>query len=185
MKRFQFFFLLILLMYIAACKPKQNTQMNMDTLINNQVYSIVDDYSVRHPQYKSLFFITDFEYNWRNSQKESNVILLGPSLDRLSKKERLYPSQVLHYKDKLIFIQSSSGFLYETSEVQKLYHKHSLKVDKRRDNIAFFLREAAAFRVSNFGKFMKISDRADTIILKERVEFQAPPVMDNSSKYYE
>src|SRR5574344_1622114 len=176
MKMFLRLLILILLLHLTACRPNHCQQTNVGSLICSQVYSIVDEYSGRHPQYKSLILITDFEYNWRNGHRENNVILLGPSLDRLPSKDRLYPSQVLYYKDKLIFIQSSAGIMYKTSDIQKLYDKNSLKVDRRRDNIAFFFREASAYRVSNIRNIKKVTDRADTIILRKKVDFQAPPV---------
>ena len=183
MKILQRLLILILLIHLTACRQNHCAQTNADSLLSSQVCSMVNEYSARHPQYKSLIFITDFEYNWRKGYEETQVILLGPSLDRLPSKYRLYPSQVLYYKDKLIFIQSSLGILYETSGIQKLYYKHSLKVDGRRDDITFFLREASAYQFNDIGKFRKISDRADTLILKKRVEFKAPPVMNNSSRH--
>ena len=99
MKMFLRLLILILLLHLTACRPNHCQQTNVGSLICSQVYSIVDEYSGRHPQYKSLILITDFEYNWRNGHRENNVILLGPSLDRLPSKDRLYPSQVLYYKD--------------------------------------------------------------------------------------
>ena len=132
----------LLVINLAACRPEQK-----QGYLNNQVSSQVKICSwwntqKRHPKYKSLIFITDFEYNWRNGYKRNNVILLGPSLGCLPSKYRLYPSQLQYYKDKLIFIQSSSGFLYEQSNILKTYNKNKTNIDKCDDNIAFFLKEA-------------------------------------------
>src|SRR5574344_1802265 len=176
MKILQRLLILILLIHLTACRRNHCAQTNANSLLSSQVCSMVNEYSARHPQYRSLSFITDCEYNWRKGYEETQVILLGPSLDRLPSKDRLYPSQVLYYKDKLIFIQSSAGIMYKTSDIQKLYDKNSLKVDRRRDNIAFFFREASAYRVSNIRNIKKVTDRADNIILRKKVDFQAPPV---------
>lgn len=173
MKTIQRLFLLILLLQLAACRPKQNAQISMDTLVNSQVCSIVDDYSAHHPQYKSLIFVTDFEYHWKEGE---NVILLGPSLERLPLREGLYPTQVFHYKDKLIFIQSSSGPLYENSDIQTLYKQNSIKI-KRKDDIIFFMEEAAVYKGSKIGNLRKVSNRADSVIMRKREIWQAPPIV--------
>ena len=111
-----------------------------------------------------------------------NVILLGPSLYCLPSKYRLYPSQLQYYKDKLIFIQSSSGFLYEQSNILKTYNKNKTNIDKCNDNIAFFLKEASAYQIKDNGTITKISERPDTILLKRRVEFHAPPIRNRNIK---
>ena len=167
---------------LTACRPEQNVQGNMNNQVSSQVKSVVDEYAKRHPKYKSLIFITDFEYNWRNGYKRNNVILLGPSLYCLPSKYRLYPSQLQYYKDKLIFIQSSSGFLYEQSNILKTYNKNKTNIDKCNDNIAFFLKEASAYRIKDNGTITKISERPDTILLKRRVEFHAPPIRNRNIK---
>ena len=171
----------LLVINLTACRPEQK-QGYLNNQISSQVKSVVDEYAKRHPKYKSLIFITDFEYNWRNGYKRNNVILLGPSLYCLPSKYRLYPSQLQYYKDKLIFIQSSSGFLYEQSNILKTYNKNKTNIDKCNDNIAFFLKEASAYRIENNGTIIKISERSDTIILKRRVEFHAPPIRDRNIK---
>lgn len=74
---------------LTACRPEQNVQGNMNNQVSSQVKSVVDEYAKRHSKYKSLIFITDFEYNWRNGYKRNNVILLGPSLYCLPSKYRL------------------------------------------------------------------------------------------------
>ncbi len=171
----------LLVINLTACRPEQK-QGYLNNQVSSQVKSVVDEYAKRHPKYKSLIFITDFEYNWRNGYKRNNVILLGPSLGCLPSKYRLYPSQLLYYKDKLIFIQSSSGFLYEQSNILKTYNKNKTNIDKCDDNIVFFLKEASAYRIKNNGTIIKISERSDTIILKRRVEFHAPPIKDRNIK---
>ncbi len=171
----------LLVINLAACRPEQK-QGYLNNQVSSQVKSVVDEYAKRHPKYKSLIFITDFEYNWRNGYKRNNVILLGPSLGCLPSKYRLYPSQLQYYKDKLIFIQSSSGFLYEQSNILKTYNKNKTNIDKCDDNIAFFLKEASAYRIENNGTIIKISERSDTIILKRRVEIHAPPIRDRNIK---
>ena len=171
----------LLVINLTACRPEQK-QGYLNNQVSSQVKSVVDEYAKRHPKYKSLIFITDLEYNWRNAYKRNNVILLGPSLGCLPSKYRLYPSQMQYYKDKLIFIQSSSGFLYEQSNILKTYNKNKTNIDKCDDNIAFFLKEASAYRIENNGTIIKISERSDTIILKRRVEFHAPPIRDRNNK---
>ena len=171
----------LLVINLTACRPEQQ-QGYLNNQISSQVKSVVDEYVKRHPKYKSLIFITDFEYNWRNGYKRNNVILLGPSLYCLPSKYRLYPSQLQYYKDKLIFIQSSSGFLYEQSNILKTYNKNKTNIDKCDDNIAFFLKEASAYQSQNDGTIIRISERSDTILLKERVEFHAPPIRDRNIK---
>ncbi len=171
----------LLVINLTACRPEQK-QGYLNNQVSSQVKSVVDEYAKRHPKYKSLIFITDFEYNWRNGYKRNNVILLGPSLGCLPSKYRLYPSQLQYYKDKLIFIQSSSRFLYEQSNILKTYNKNKTNIDKCDDNIAFFLKEASAYRIKNNGTIIKISERSDTIILKRRVEFHAPPIRDRNIK---
>ena len=167
---------------LTSCRPEQNVHGNMNNQVSSQVKSVVDEYAKRHPKYKSLIFITDFEYNWRNGYKRNNVILLGPSLYCLPSKYRLYPSQLQYYKDKLIFIQSSSGFLYEQSNILKTYNKNKTNIDKCNDNIAFFLKEASAYRIKDNGTITKISERPDTILLKRRVEFHAQPIRNRNIK---
>lgn len=172
----------LLVINLTACRPEQQ-QGYLNNQISSQVKSVVDEYAKRHPKYKSLIFITDFEYNWRNGYKRKNIIfLLGPSLDCLPSKYRLYPSQLQYYKDKLIFIQSSSGLLYEQSNILKTYNKNKTNIDKCDDNIAFFLKEASAYQSQNDGTIIRISERSDTILLKERVEFHAPPIRDRNIK---
>ena len=75
----------LLVINLTACRPEQQGYLNNQ--ISSQVKSVVDEYAKRHPKYKSLIFITDFEYNWRNGYKRKNIIfLLGPSLDCLPSK---------------------------------------------------------------------------------------------------
>lgn len=144
--------------------------------ISKELLLYVDRYIKKYPQYRSLTILTELEYNWRGEYKRNKILLIGPSFDGLFEKEKIYPSYAFEYRKKMIFIQSSSDYLYRQKNIEHTYHQYSVKNKKREEGIISYLKSALVVKAIGGGSFIYITDRADSLILRKRVKFIPPNV---------
>ena len=160
---------------LTSCSKNTNTEVTSHApYIDKTVLYYIGQYIQKHPQYRSLTILTDIEYNWRKGYKEENIVLIGPSLDRLFAKEKVYPSYTFLYKNKMIFVQSSADNLAKQDIDAQLYHQYSIHLKNHENGIISYLKSATIIKYGDKGGFVYLTDRADTIILKKEIKFIPP-----------
>lgn len=174
------FIMLCILSISTSCKYDKRRYkriLNDTTLsVNKELLLCVDKYIKRYPQYRSLTILTELEYNWREEYKENCILLIGPSFDGLFEKEKIYPSYAFEYRKRMIFIQSSSDYLYRQKNIERTYHRYSVKNKKKEEDIISYLKLALVVKAIGKGSFIYLTDKADSLILRKRVKFIPPNV---------
>lgn len=169
----KFLFMFCLLLVTLSC---QRDIHNVHLHVPKIFLTCIDDYLSGHSDYGSLTVVTDIEYNWRDGYKKGCVFLVGPSFAQIN--DNLSPSISFDYKKRKIFIQSSCDELFSIDN-KNFYKRKCMKSKVGQSDIISFLQKAYVFEVNYDGKYRKVSNRADTLIMHKRVSFNAPVLIDN------
>lgn len=169
---------IIALLLCGCCQDKQKISETAN--LRKTIENVLRMYIQENPEYDSFLMLTEFSQYPNECRKR---IVIGPAYKGLYNSGegsfKPYPYMFAIVDEKNIFIQSSSDCTVEEKGIREFYMSKEEKAEDKTSAfpIEDYMRHAITFLYDvRKDSIYDISKRADTVMLKKRVEFTPPQV---------
>lgn len=185
----------ILCMFIACNKGIKQEKFGLTAIdtsyLNKDAKELIKRYINKNSQYKSFTLIRDFSYDWDENRGQGiHTYLIGPSYKGMcfggEESLKTYPSHFFFMDSSVVFVQTTidrlynqegMGIIYKHYEVPMPLHTSSEHAGK--SALLLYMSKAMAFQICGHNNSVIFkTERADTFILKRRINFTPPKVAE-------